>query len=458
MFRNLPRYETYQVAPEPWLPRLPTTWRWSRLASIGKQVREAGCPDLPLLSVYLDRGVIPYAEGGRRVHAPSERLDAYQVVRPGDLVLNNQQAWRGSVGISAHHGIISPAYVIWRNSSAITAQYGTHLFRGPVMVDQFVMASRGVGDIQRDLHNPSLRNLRVPVPPLEHQVAIARYLAHANARIDTAIRAKRRLISLLEELDRSIENDLAGSIGEEKPGTNSIPWLGSMPAAWNSTPAKRLFVEVDRRSATGREGLLSLRMREGLVNANDFTGTPIPAEALVGYKIVRPGEIVMNRMRASIGLFGVAKTEGLVSPDYSTMTVKAGVDPDFYLHLFKTDAAMAEFRRRSNGLGTGSSGFMRLYYENFGPILLPLPSLEEQRRVVRLIDKQRSETMPVRSRALREIALLQEFRARLIADVVTGQVDVRGIAATLSDVAESFDDAIVELDNDLEEALVGSEE
>ena len=146
MFRKLPRYEDYQEGPEPRLPRVPTTWRWSRLASVGRQISETGRPELPLLSVYLDRGVIPYAEGGRRVHAPSEQLDAYQVVRPGDLVLNNQQAWRGSVGVSAHHGIISPAYVIWRNSSVITAQYGTHLFRAPVMVDQFVMASRGVGD------------------------------------------------------------------------------------------------------------------------------------------------------------------------------------------------------------------------------------------------------------------------------------------------------------------------
>lgn len=210
MFRDLPRYDAYRGAPGRMLPRVPATWRWSRLASVGRQISEGGRPDLPLLSVYLDRGVIPYAEGGRRVHAPSERLDAYQVVQPGDLVLNNQQAWRGSVGVSAHQGIISPAYVVWRNLSAIAPQYGTYLFRAPVMVDQFVTASRGVGDIQRDLHSPSLRSVLVPLPPLEDQAAIATYLAHANARIDKAITAKHRLISLLGELDRSVENDLAG--------------------------------------------------------------------------------------------------------------------------------------------------------------------------------------------------------------------------------------------------------
>ena len=161
----------------------------------------------------------------------------------------------------------------------------------------------------------------------------------------------------------------------------------------------------------------------------------------------------MNRMRAAIGLFGVAKKKGLVSPDYSTMKVAAGVDPDFYLHLFKTDAAMAEFRRRSNGLGTGSSGFMRLYYEDFGPISLPRPPLDEQRQVVRAIQRQRSETMPLRSRAQREIALLQEFRTRLVADVVTGQVDVRAIAASLPDAPELDDNLVALPDDELEDVL-----
>lgn len=458
MFRNWPNYDAYRGRPESGLPRIPSTWQWKRLASIGRKVSESGRPDLPLLSVYLDRGVIPYAEGGRRVHAPSEQLDAYQIVRPGDLVLNNQQAWRGSVGVSDYDGIISPAYVIWRNSSAISAQYGTFLFRAPVMVDQFVMASRGVGDIQRDLHGPSLRNLLVPVPPLEDQDAIAKYLAYANARIDKAATAKRRLMALVQEFDRSIENDLVGAIGGDATHGPVIPWLGPMPPTWGTTPAKRLFEEVDRRSSTGREGLLSLRMHEGLVDANDFTETPIPPENLVGYKIVRPGEIVMNRMRAAIGLFGVAKKVGLVSPDYATMKLAEGLDPEFYLQLFKTDAAMAEFRRRSNGLGTGSAGFMRLYYEDFGSIPLPHPPREEQQSVVRAIQRQRSETMPVQVRAQREIALLQEFRTRLVADVVTGQVDVRAIAASLPETPEQDTDLESLLDDDLEDALGEGEE
>ncbi len=432
MFGSRTRYPSYQLSPRTDSPSLPQEWSWRRLASLGRQVKDTGRPGLPLLSVYLGRGVIPYAEGGRRVHAPSEKLDAYQVVQAGDLVLNNQQAWRGSVGVSHHTGIISPAYIVLRLSSDVDPRFAYFLFPSRPMVDKYVRASRGVGDIQRDIHGPSLRSIAVPVPPLAEQVAIARYLTHANARIYMAIAAKRRLIALLEESDRAIANQLLADIG---PGPRKhIPWLGLVPESWNVVPAKRLFREVDRRSPSGSEGLLSLRMREGLVHAHEYTVSPIPPADLVGYKIVNPGEIVMNRMRASIGLFGVSPVSGLVSPDYSTMTVAEGVDPEFYLLLFKTDLAMSEFRKRSTGLGTGSSGFMRLYYEEFGTLPMPVPSLEEQRRIVVYVTGGRAKIAPVIARAQREINLLQEFRTRLVADVVTGQVDVREIAASLPEV------------------------
>ncbi|AVM63984.1 hypothetical protein C3V38_05780 [Dietzia sp. oral taxon 368] len=362
------------------------------------------------------------------------------------------KAWQGSLGLAPVDGIVSPAYFVFEADFDVP-RFGEYLLRSKPYVAKFAAASDGVRIGQWDLDIPRMRNIQVSLPQAEEQAAIVRYLAHANARIDKAIAAKCRLISLLDELDRSVENGLAGSISSMASGGREISWLGALPYTWLVVPAKRLLKEVDRRSKTGREGLLSLRMREGLVDANEFTETPIPPEDLVGYKIVHPGELVMNRMRASIGLFGVAKTTGLVSPDYSTMTVADGVDPHFYLHLFKTDLAMAEFRRRSNGLGTGSSGFMRLYYEDFGPIALPLPPIEEQRRVVQDIQGQHTETLPIRSRASREITLLQEFRARLVADVVTGQVDVRGIAATLPDAPESFENAVLTIDDEFQEVL-----
>lgn len=458
MFRDLPPY--VQTTQNPfWSAPTPSHWSVQPGLAVLQENRHKndGLIESQVLSLSYGKVVVKPVEQQRGLVPDS--YEGYQILDPGDIVVRPTDLQNDQTSIRVGHvkdrGIITSAYIGLRPTGAWGDSYA-YLYLTVVDSSKRIY---GMGSgLRQQLGWSDLKRMPCLVPPAEEQAAIVKYLAHANTRIDKAIVAKRHLISLLDELDRSVENGLAGSLSSMASGGREISWLGRLPRTWLSAPAKRLFKEVDRRSKTGREGLLSLRMREGLVDANEFTETPIPPEHLVGYKIVQPGELVMNRMRAAIGLFGVAKTTGLVSPDYSTMTVAEGIDPHFYLHLFKTDAAMAEFRRRSNGLGTGSSGFMRLYYEDFGPIALPLPPLEEQQRVVRDVNRQYAETLPVRSRTSREIALLQEFRTRLVADVVTGQVDVRAIAATLPDAPQSFDNTFSATDDDLEEALSEGEE
>lgn len=174
-------------------------WRTSRLSAVSRLRSETGRTDLPLLSVFLGRGVIPYAEGGGQVHKPSLDLSAYQVVHPGDLVLNNQQAWRGSVGVSEYLGITSPAYLVLDLDSDILPPFARYLFQARAMVDQFVTSSKGVGDIQRDVCFPWLRNAQVPIPPLREQVEIAALLDHEVCRLSAASRMIDREISLFRE-------------------------------------------------------------------------------------------------------------------------------------------------------------------------------------------------------------------------------------------------------------------
>ncbi len=178
---------------------VPSSWSIEPFWSVAPEVSFSGHPEKELLSVYLDRGVIRYSESGGQVHKPSLDLTAYQLVRPHDLVLNNQQAWRGSVGVSRHEGIISPAYVVCRLDDRFNTEYANLLFRSPVMVSQFELASRGVGSIQRQLHRPSLRVLRVPIPPRHEQERIASQLTTETREIDVAVESLREEIALLKE-------------------------------------------------------------------------------------------------------------------------------------------------------------------------------------------------------------------------------------------------------------------
>jgi type I restriction enzyme S subunit len=191
----------------------------------------------------------------------------------------------------------------------------------------------------------------------------------------------------------------------------------------------------------------------------EVSNVPIKPADLVGYKYVTPGQVVMNRMRASIGLFGTVPQEGLVSPDYAVFEPIGAISPDYFVYLFKTRAAGTIFRIGSKGLGTGSSGFMRLYTDRFGIIKAPLPPLDEQRAIVRYITEETAEIDKLADRADREVALIHEYRTRLIADVVTGKLDARAVelppleeAGELPAVGDETLDEAAEEESELEAA------
>lgn len=177
----------------------PAHWSLADFWTVAHEVSRTGVPEEGLLSVYLDRGVIPYSEGGGLVHKPSESLDGYQLVLPGDFVLNNQQAWRGSVGVSKHRGIVSPAYLVFRLSASLDRDFANYQFRDKRFVDEMMLCSQGVGDIQRQIKWPLLRKVKVLVPPMEEQQAIVAHLNRSTSRIDALVAKTERSIELLRE-------------------------------------------------------------------------------------------------------------------------------------------------------------------------------------------------------------------------------------------------------------------
>lgn len=200
-----------------------------------------------------------------------------------------------------------------------------------------------------------LGNYIIPLVAECEQTRIAAFLDEKTAEIDDAIGKKQRLIELLQE-QKAILINRAVTRGID-PGAplreSGVEWIGEIPAHWDVKRLKYMFAEVNSRTTTGEETLLSLRMYEGLVPHDEVSDKPIPDADLVDYKHVHPGQLVMNRMRAAIGLFAVANRGGLVSPDYAIFDIIDDVDPNYYLHLFKTSVMGSIFRLESKGLGTG---------------------------------------------------------------------------------------------------------
>jgi type I restriction enzyme S subunit len=151
-----------------------------------------------------------------------------------------------------------------------------------------------------------------------------------------------------------------------------------------------------------------------------------------GSKIVRPGQFVVNRMQAGNGLIYASKLTGLVSPDYAVFDPIGNANVEFLGELFRSRKVRAKFRAESKGLGTGSSGFLRLYNDRLGAIHIALPPRDEQETIlIALAEELKILNASVRI-AEREIELLREYRRRLVADVVTGKLDVRAATAQLA--------------------------
>lgn len=217
---------------------------------------------------------------------------------------------------------------------------------------------------------------------------------------------------------------MPGQIGRYETYRDSgVDWIGEIPADWAVSRLKFLFREANARTSTGKEKLYSLRMNEGLVPHEDVSEKQIDPRDLVDYKIIVPGQLVMNRMRAAIGVFGVAPDTGLVSPDYAVFDVAPQVDAQFFLWAFKTKLMGMRFRLASKGMGTGSQGFMRLYTEEFSDIKVAMPPLTVQREIVQSIEEKTAEIDEAIAKKRRLIELLEEQKAILINRAVTQGLD-----------------------------------
>ena len=192
-----------------WIGKIPENWEKLPFCALFEQKSQCGHCDEELLSVYLDKGVIRFSDGGeKRANATSEDLSKYQLVEVGNFVLNNQQAWRGSVGVSFFRGIVSPAYVILKMSEKLERNFANYLLRDRSMVAMYCICSKGVGSIQRNLVWNKLKRMPVFVPPLSEQKEIVAYIEKKVSSIDSQIASIENQIANLNEYKQSLISDV----------------------------------------------------------------------------------------------------------------------------------------------------------------------------------------------------------------------------------------------------------
>ena len=203
---------------------------------------------------------------------------------------------------------------------------------------------------------------------------------------------------------------------------SGVEWLGKVPKHWEVWRARYIFRAVDQRSRHGLEQHLSMSQTLGLVPSHLVENRTLVSESYAGGKLCEVGDVVLNRLKAHLGVFALAHDRGIVSPDYTVLRLRKAGIAEFFEQTLRSSACRRELRTRARGI---VEGFWRLYTDDFNEIRIPLPPFPEQTAIVRFLDHADRRIRRYTRAKERLIELLEEQKQVIIHEAVTGQIDVR---------------------------------
>jgi type I restriction enzyme S subunit len=415
---------------ELWLSEVPAQWELRRLKSLFVERVVKGFPDFPLLAATQTKGVVTKEEYGLRTVIAQSGLENLKLVEPGDFVIS-LRSFEGGIEISHACGIISPAYTVLRVVDAGMRGFFRYLFKSRYFLDAIRLTVTGIREGQ-NIDYARLGRTLVALPDPDEQELIVRYLDHAELRIAKAIAAKQAVVNLMQEARQSLVSEIVatGLKRDVELRDSEVPGLGLIPANWRTLRAKHVWRSIDVRSKTGTEERLTVSSSSGIVPRSTKNVTMFEAASYVGHKVVQVDDLVINSLWAWAGGLGVSDHVGLVSPVYGVYRLREGAqcDPHFMHNLLRSNVCQWQFQVRSKGIWKSR---LSLTDEAFFEMVLPIPPIEEQEQITEAIRFRTADLNRATEPVLQEIALLKEYRTRLISDVVTGKLDVREEAAKL---------------------------
>lgn len=446
------RYEKYKQTGTKWITSIPVSWDMQKIGALFVQRKEkVSDKDFAPISV-TKNGILPQLATA----AKTDDGDNRKKVCVGDFVINSRSDRKGSCGVSDLEGSVSLINIVLQPRDQISGRYAHYLLRNHLFSEEYYRNGRGiVADLWTTRYS-EMKTILLPVPPRVEQDQIVRYLDWQVSKISRLIAAKRKQIAVLLEQQkhriadavlRGIENNISlKDSGEE--------WIGAIPEHWNVIRCKYVFSERDERSAAGEEEHLSMSQKYGLVPDTKLDERRMLSESYAGGKICYKDELVLNRLKAHLGVFALAPQKGVISPDYTVLVPNTErILPAYGEAVLKSDLCRRELRIRVRGI---IEGFWRLYTDDFNTIVIPLPPLEEQQRIMEYLSNLNEKFAALKQKLEQEIITLQDLRTRMVSDVVTGQIDVRDIEVPefeyTDDVVASEYESAEDMEPDAEEA------
>ena len=436
----------------PWFGELPTHWSLSTLKNLVERYYSGGTPESGGDRYWTSRGDgIPFemigdmSRGGniestaRAVTEEGRDSKRLEVLPPG-TILYSMYASLGKAATLAVPAVVNQA-IMGIGLKSIADQRWFLYWLGFIEPQVPVLASSST---QANLNAAKVRNLEIALPPLEEQQAIARFLDRKSRRIARFIHARQRMIALLTEQKQAIIHQaVTRGLDPHVPlKPSGIHWLGDIPVHWAVLRVSALFAERNVLSQPELP-ILEVSLRTGVRIRDLEAGRKQMMSDKDKYKVARAGDYVFNMMRFWQGAGGEALVDGLVSPAYVVARPLKRELSGFFDHVFKTPEYLREIEFESRGIVPDRN---RLYWDRFKLIPCPVPPDHELPLIEAAIVRVEHEFQGRIDHIRKQMTLLVEYRTRLIADVVTGRLDIRDHP----DAAEGAPD-----DPDVKESLDG---
>lgn len=439
MIDGLRPYPEMKASEVEWLPILPEGWEIHRAKySFQEADDRSAAGDEELLSVSHKTGVTPRSHKNITMFM-AESYEGHKVCRPGDVVVNTMWAWMAAIGVSRHVGIVSPAYGIYRPRTAdrFEPKFLDYMLRTEVYRAEYVRSSRGITTSRLRLYPPDFLNIPFLQPPLDEQRLIVRFLDWHGGQAAKLIRVKQSLLKLVAEEREALTHDVVSSQGTQQMRLGNI--------------VDHIFRSVERESTRIYAPVGLFNRGRGIFQKPPTRGDDLGDST---FSWIEDGDLILSGQFAwegAVALAGADQAGCIASHRYHILRGKEELVQTIYLSSFlRTSFGHLLLNEHSRG----AAGRNRpLNIRTLLKEQIPVPPQSEQARLVELATLEKRLAGSIAKFADR----LREFRARLIADVVTGKLDVRAAAASLPEITEL--EAIDDLaeDDDLDEAIDDAE-
>lgn len=340
------------------------------LGELYTERKEKGEPSLPILTVSIHAGV---SEGeldedklGKKVKRIADKTQ-YKTARKGDLVFNMMRAWQGAIGIVRSDGLVSPAYIVAKPNEKIWPEYMDYCMKTPRMIHVIHRQSYGVTDFRLRLYWDSFTPITCQLPTLPEQQKIATILSTQ----DKVIELKEKLLAQKQQQKKYLMQQLL-------TGKKRLP---GFDRKWNYVKANEIFKSIVDKCHDGKLEVLSSTQDKGIVPRSQVDiDIKYNENSLSTYKKVCEGDFVIS-LRSFQGGIEYSNYAGIVSPAYTVLRAIVKIDNGYYKQFFKS----SNYIKRLNVAVYGIRDGKQISYDDFGQIKIPVPPIEEQREVAKVL-------------------------------------------------------------------------